>query len=169
MEGTEPMQVTGNVLRPVERRPVAGDAPFPPVTSAIVDRRALFVRLAGASRVTQVTAPPGSGKTQLLRSWIGEAGLAERARWGSGQREERDAQRFWISVIEALCATAPGSTRVRSLTPAPDLDGWAIVERLLEDLGSLEERVWLVIDDLHELRSTEALGQLELLLMRSPA
>jgi LuxR family maltose regulon positive regulatory protein len=87
----------------------------------------------------------------------------------SVQRQERDAQRFWISVIEALGATAAGSTRVRGLTPAPDLDGWAIVERLLEDLGSLEGPVWLVIDDLHELRSTEALSQLELLVMRSPA
>ena len=89
--------------------------------------------------------------------------------WVSVQRQERDAQRFWISVIEALGATGPGSTRVRGLTPAPNLDCWAIVERLLEDLGSLEDPVLLVIDDLHELRSTEALCQLELLLMRSPA
>jgi LuxR family maltose regulon positive regulatory protein len=150
-------------------RPLAGESERMPVTGTVVDRRALFDRLAGASRVTQVTAPPGSGKTTLLRSWIGETGLAEVAGWVSVHREERDAQRFWISVIEALGATAPGSTRVRGLTPAPDLDGWAIVERLLEDLGSLEERIWLVIDDLHELRSTEALGQLERLLMCSPA
>jgi len=138
------------------------------VTGTVVDRDALFDRLSGASRVTQITAPPGSGKTMLLRSWIGEAGLAERAGWVSVQRQERDAQRFWISVIDAVGATAPGSTRVRALTPAPDLDVWALVERLLQDLGTLEDQVWLVIDDLHELRSTEALGQLELLLMRSP-
>src|SRR4051794_11514081 len=169
IEGTEPRRGPDIVRFTAEPRPLDSDAPHQRVTRAVIDRRALFVRLAGASRVTQITAPPGSGKTQLLRSWIGEAGLAERAGWLSVQHEERDAQRFWISLIEALCATAPGSTRVRSLTPAPDLDGWAIVERLLEDLGSLEDRVWLVIDDLHELRSTEALGQLELLLMRSPA
>jgi LuxR family maltose regulon positive regulatory protein len=168
IEGTEPMQVPDIVLF-AHPQSLTGGGPYQPVTRAVVDRGALFGRLAGANRVTQITAPPGSGKTQLLRSWIGEAGLAERAGWVSVQRQERDAQRFWISVIEALRATAPGSTRVRSLTPAPDLDGWAIVERLLEDLGSLEDRVWLVIDDLHELRSTEALGQLELLLMRSPA
>jgi len=28
-----------------------------------------------------VSAPPGSGKTVLLRSWIDAAGLAERAAW----------------------------------------------------------------------------------------
>jgi LuxR family maltose regulon positive regulatory protein len=43
-----------------------------------------------------------------------------------------------------------------------------VVERLLEDLASLEDRVWLVIDDLHELCSAEALRQLELLIMRAP-
>jgi LuxR family maltose regulon positive regulatory protein len=168
IEGTEPMQVPDIVLF-AHPQSLASGGPYQPVTGTVVDRRALFDRLAGASRVTQVTAPPGSGKTVLLRSWIGEAGLVERAGWVSVQRQERDAQRFWILVIEALGATLPGSTRVRSLTPAPDLDGWAIVERLLEDLGSLEGPVWLVIDDLHELRSTEALSQLELLLMRSPA
>jgi LuxR family maltose regulon positive regulatory protein len=72
-------------------------------------------------------------------------------------------------VVDALRHTGAGSRLVRQLTPAPGLDGWAVVERLLEDLAPLQERVWLVIDDLHELRSKEALRQLELLLMRSPA
>src|SRR6185295_9936944 len=54
------------------------------------------------------------------------------------------------------------------LTAAPDLDGWAVVERLLKDLESLPDRAWLVIDDAHELRSAETLNQLELLLMRAP-
>ena len=58
---------------------------------------------------------------------------------------------------------------MRPLTAAPDLDGWAVVERLLTDLAPLEDRVWLVIDDVHELRSAEALRQLELLIMRAPA
>jgi ATP/maltotriose-dependent transcriptional regulator MalT len=40
---------------------------------------------------------------------------------------------------------------------------------LLEDLGGLQGRVWLVVDDVHELRSDEALRQLELLVLRAPA
>ena len=102
--------------------------------------------------MTEMSAPAGSGKTLLLRSWIGETGLADRAAWVPVQGEERDPQRFWISVLDALRDTAAGSKLVRALTAAPDLDGWAIVERLLEDLGALEDRVWLVIDDVHELR-----------------
>jgi LuxR family transcriptional regulator, maltose regulon positive regulatory protein len=58
---------------------------------------------------------------------------------------------------------------VRAVAVAPDLDGWTVVERLLADLGSLPGRIWLVIDDMHELGSTEALRQLELLVMRGPA
>jgi len=135
----------------------------------VVARRALFARLAGAERVTVLSAPAGSGKTILLRSWIAEAGLAERAAWVPVHGEERHPQRFWISVADALRATAAGSALVRPLTAAPELDGWTIVERLLEDLHSLPDRVWLVIDDLHELRSAHALRQLELLVMRAPA
>ena len=57
---------------------------------------------------------------------------------------------------------------MRELTAAPNLDGWVIVERLLKDLAPLEDRLWLVIDDLHELGSAEARRQLELLVMRAP-
>jgi LuxR family maltose regulon positive regulatory protein len=103
-----------------------------------------------------VSAPPGSGKTVLLRSWISVAGLAECTAWVPVERDERDPQRFWLAVLDALRQTDPGSALVRELTAAPDLDGWAIVERLLEDLAPLGDRVWLVIDDVHELGPDQA-------------
>ena len=114
-----------------------------------------------------VSAPPGSGKTVLLWSWIAEAGLAERAAWISAGPGERDPQRFWLVAVGALRRTAPGSALVQPLTAAPDLDGWAILERLLADLAPLAEPAWLVIDDVHEL-DPDALRQLELLIMRAP-
>lgn len=131
-----------------------------------VSRLALFERLAEAGRVTQVSAPAGSGKTFLLRSWLRESGLAESAAWVSAGHVARDRQRFWLSVFDELRDAAAGP--VRELTPAPDLDHGSIVERLLEDLGSLQSPVWLVIDDVHELRSSEALRELELLLTLAP-
>jgi len=127
----------------------------------------LFGRLAGAQRVVQVSAPAGSGKTVLVRSWIAEAGLAERAAWIPVDSRERDPRRFWISVADALRGTAAGSALVRPLTASPDLDGWAVVERLLTDLAPLADRVWLVIDDAHNL-GPEVLAQLELLVLRAP-
>ena len=133
-----------------------------------MSRCALFGRLAEAERVVQISAPAGSGKTVLMRSWIAEAGLARHAAWVPVDSEERDPQGFWISVADALRGTAAGSALVRPLTAAPDLDGWAVVERLLKDLAPLEDRLWLVIDDAHLLDSGEVLPQLELLLLRAP-
>jgi LuxR family maltose regulon positive regulatory protein len=118
--------------------------------------------------VTVVSGSAGSGKTVLLRSWIAGAGLANSAAWVTAGRDEQDPQRFWLSVLGALRRTSAGFGLVRELTPAPDLDGWAITELLLKDLASLRDQVWLVIDDVHELGSADALRQLELLLMRAP-
>jgi len=140
-----------------------------PGAGGIVSRRGLWERLGASARVTVVSAPAGSGKTVLLRSWMAEAGVAKCAAWVPVGREERDPQRFWLAVLGALRQTTAGSGLVRELTAAPDLDGWVITERLLEDLAPLAEPVWLVVDDVHELGSAEALRQLELLVMRAPA
>jgi LuxR family transcriptional regulator, maltose regulon positive regulatory protein len=139
-----------------------------PGAGGVVARPGLFGRLGAPARVTVVSAPAGSGKTVLLRSWIGAAGLAECAAWVPVGRDERDPQRFWISVLGALRRTAPGSGLVRELAPAPELDGWAITERLLKDLAPPAEPLWLVVDDAHELGADQALRQLELLVMRAP-
>ena len=139
-----------------------------PGLGGVVPRPGLFERLGASARVAVLSAPPGSGKTVLLRSWIGEPGRAGRVAWVAVGRGEQDPQRFWLSVLGALRGTSAGSGLVRELTAAPDLDGWAVVERLLKDLTPLADRLWLVIDDMHELRSAEALAQLELLVMRAP-
>ena len=154
-------------MGPTVRAETGDDSGVPAVRDGIVSRNVLFERLGRAGRVTVVSAPAGSGKTFLLRSWIAEAGLADSAAWVPVPGEERDPQRFWIGVADALRDTVSGSALVRPLTAAPDLDGWAIVERLLKDLVRLEGRIWLVIDDVHQLRSPEALAQLELLVMRA--
>ena len=118
--------------------------------------------------MTLVSAPAGSGKTVLLRSWIENAGLRDQVGWVSVEREERDAQRFWLAVIDELRGAIGADGFLEKLEPMPTFDGDALVERLVSELGSLEEPVVLVIDDLHELRSAEALRQLELLLARRP-
>jgi len=133
----------------------------------VVARQVLFDRLRGPARVAVVSGPAGSGKTVLLRSWTGQAGMAGRAAWVAAGGDEQDPQRFWLSVVGALRWTGPGSVLVQAVSAAPDLDGWVMVERLLMDLAPLEDRVWLVIDDVHEL-GPEVLRQLELLVLRAP-
>jgi LuxR family transcriptional regulator, maltose regulon positive regulatory protein len=139
-----------------------------PAVLGLVPRTGLFERLSAGRAVTLVSAPPGSGKTVLLRSWIEDAGLRDRVAWVSVERGERDPQRFWLSVLEVLRAAVRGEAFVEKLAPAPEFDGEAVVGRLVAELGPLEEPVVLVIDDLHELHSSEALAQLELLLARLP-
>src|SRR5690349_1584811 len=87
-----------------------------PGARGVVARPGLFDRLDGPARVTMVSAPPGSGKTVLLRSWIAQAGLAERAAWISAGPGERDPQQFWLVAVGALRQTVPGSALVSAIT-----------------------------------------------------
>ena len=140
----------------------------PPSAGGLVKREKLFERLSGAGPggVILVCAPAGSGKSALVHSWV--SGEADgRVAWVSVERGERDAQRFWLSVIDG-CATVAGDDFVERVTPSPSFRGETAVERLLSDLASLEEPMVLVIDDLHELGSTDALRWLELFLARLP-
>ncbi len=90
----------------------SGAADAPGIRDGVVPRPGLFERLTRARRVVRVSAPPGSGKTILLRSWIAAAGLAGRAAWVSVPGEVRDPQRLWIPVVGALRDTAPGAPLV---------------------------------------------------------
>src|SRR5215467_1731806 len=157
----------GNMGSAVGSGAVAGGVAGPGA-GGIVSRPRLFQRIGASARVTVVSAPPGSGKTVLLRSWTSQAAATGRTAWVTVRRGEQDPQQFWLLVLCALRRTAPGLALVQPLTAAPDLDGWAIAERLLKDLAPLQDRIYLVIDDLHELGPAEAQRQLELLMMRAP-
>ncbi len=157
------------LARPIEEGLLISDpgrVPLP-IRPGLIRRGGLFERMsaADAGGVILVCAPAGSGKTVLVRSWIETAGLRERTGWVSVQRGERDPQRFWLAVIDALADPVPVVQRVGG---APSFQGKAVVERLLAELASLEEPAVLVIDDLHELRPADALGWLEMFLARLP-
>ncbi len=110
-------------------------------------------------------APAGSGKTLLVRSWAAERDTP--VAWVTVEREEGDAQRFWLRLIDAL-ADAAGDEVIERVSPAPRFAGEVVVERLVVQLERLEEPLELVIDDLHELDSEDALAWLEMLLSRLP-
>jgi LuxR family maltose regulon positive regulatory protein len=137
------------------------------VQLTVVTRPELTARLERglSAGVTVVSAPAGSGKTLMLRSWLDATQRS--VAWVSVERSEDDPQHFWAAVFEALRAAA-GSEKVGRLVPTPGFDGGAVTERLRSELAELDGEVVLVIDDLHELNSTEALRQLESLLERPP-
>ena len=151
-------------LRALDEAPrSAGAVPSP----RLVRREALIARLPrdDTGGVALVCASAGSGKTVLVRAWAEASGLEDRVAWVSVERDEHDAQRFWLTLVAAL-ANAGGV--VQRVDPAPSFRGAAVIQKLLADLESLEEPVALVIDDLHELRSPDALHWLEVLLGAMP-
>src|SRR5476649_2202399 len=52
-------------------------------------------------QVTVISAPPGSGKTSLLRTWIEHARTAYRVAFISA-RDEEDEQGFWLALLAQL-------------------------------------------------------------------
>ena len=87
----------------------------------------------------------------------------------SVDRDEQDAQRFWSAVLDAI--RGPTSSVDPETQPAATaaLDADELVDRVLSELAEQVEPVVLIIDDLHELRSADALAQLERLLAALPS
>ncbi len=54
----------------------------------------------------------------------------------SVEREERDAQRFWLSVIDGLADAVGQDGSVGRVDARPAFDGQAVVEELLSDLAA---------------------------------
>jgi LuxR family maltose regulon positive regulatory protein len=115
-----------------------------------------------------ISAPAGSGKTSLLRSWAAQPEVDERVAWVTVGRREHDPQRFWLALVDALRTTRAGSRVVGAVTPGREFDTGSLVEHLLEDLGGLDEPLWVVLDDLHELDDPQSLEHLESLVAEAP-
>jgi LuxR family transcriptional regulator, maltose regulon positive regulatory protein len=123
---------------------------------------------ASERKVTIICAPAGSGKTSLLRAWADRPDRAHRLAAVQVRRDQHDAQLFWLAVLNAV-RRASGTTRDELPAATPDFNGRAMVDRVLSELAEHRGRVVLVIDDIHELASTEAHAQLTRLLTNLPS
>jgi LuxR family maltose regulon positive regulatory protein len=133
------------------------------VARGLLDREALLQMLdrAVGKRVTIVSAPPGSGKTSLLRAWADRSTTLRRVAFVSVDRDQQDPQRFWGAVLDAIRGPASAATAA--------LDDDQLVDSVLSELAEQVEPVVLIVDDLHELKSADALTQLERLLATLPS
>ena len=137
----------------------------------LIHRHDLLAALnrAAEKRVTMISAPAGTGKTSLLRTWAAQPGQDCRVAFTTVRPGQHDMQLFWLTVLRAVRAAAGTGEGDAQLPPvAPGSSGDALVDKVLAELEEAREHFILVIDDVHELSAPEAAGQLTALLTRLP-
>src|SRR5690349_15891756 len=142
-------------------QPIASDFS---VARGLLDRDDLLQsldRAVSSKRVIVISAPPGSGKTSLLRAWIDRSAEKRRVAFVSVDRDQQDAQRFWSAVLDAVRSPAPSIEPKGQSDETAALDGEQVVEKVVSEVAERAEGLVLIIDDLHELRSTDAVNELE--------
>src|ERR1700677_1222418 len=137
----------------------------------LIRRHSLVAALdrAAQKRVTIISAPAGTGKTSLLRAWASQPGQDGRIAFMTVRPGQRDMQLFWLTMLGAIRAAAgigEGGAQLPSVTPSSS--GSALADKVLSELEESGDGLIVVIDDLQELSSPEAAGQLTALLTRLP-
>src|SRR5579864_9515458 len=156
--------------RAVGRRNQGRPLTVAPATPRLIDRGDLLAALdrAAARMVTIVSAPAGSGKTSLLRAWADRPGPPRRLALVQVPRDQQDAQQFWLALLDAIRHATGASSGAEPPPATPDFNAPAMAERVLSELADAPGGITLVVDDLHELTSPEALAQLTRLLTNLP-
>ena len=77
-------------------------------------------------KVTIISAPAGSGKTSLLRAWAGHLGQPRRLAVLQVQREQQDAQQFWLALLDAVRHVTGANSGAERSAATPDFNGRAM-------------------------------------------
>jgi LuxR family maltose regulon positive regulatory protein len=130
---------------------------IPPLHRDLIDRPHLIQRLNDGltqnRRLTLISAPAGYGKSTLLRQWVSQVDIP--VAWLSLEKGDNAPGRFWSYFVSAL-QTIPslrqagiGELILQSLPSSqlPPLE--TFLANLLNDLAQRQDRVLLVLDDLH--------------------
>ena len=111
--------------------------------------------------LTLISAPAGSGKTVLLRTWLGAAEDPDAVARVELTREHSDRRMFWLDVLAAVSRARPEMTGLAA--PAPGSRSLAGLRGALDRVGA---PVILVLDDFQEAGTGDVLADVASLLDR---
>ena len=114
---------------------------------------------------TLVSAPAGSGKTELLVQWIGAGRAPGPVAWVPLGRDDADPHRFWADVIASLGAA---HVDLAALAPPPRGELRPFLTSVINTLSGVNEPLVLVLDDLHLVASPSIIRDLEWVLENAP-
>ncbi|TVR38012.1 MAG: helix-turn-helix transcriptional regulator, partial [Nitriliruptor sp.] len=121
--------------------------------------------------VTLVCGPAGAGKTTLLTSWIAARHGSELpVVWLDLDGHDDDAFLLWNALLAAFRSSGvfTEDDRIHAMQPPRGGADGAFLAELMDAVGHLEQPLWLVLDDVHELTDPDALASLDLMLRRLP-
>lgn len=174
-EEPSPDSLNGNMVQQVQL--LATKLHVPQVRASFVSRPKLVARLHRAAhhKLTLLTAPAGSGKTQLLAQWLSdlETPVTEpgtRSAWVSLDGADNDIVRFLTYIVAALDRLQPGLANQAlpllhtSLVQSVE----APLVPLINLLDAIEATLVLVLDDYHEISAQPVHDALTFLLEHLP-
>ncbi|MEM7128838.1 MAG: LuxR C-terminal-related transcriptional regulator [Chloroflexota bacterium] len=119
--------------------------------------------------LTLISAPAGFGKTTLISEWI--AACERLTAWLSLDDADNDLMRFLTYFVSALQTIIPGfGESVLTLLQSPQPPAFdSILTLLLNEIATLQDSFFLVLDDYHVLESSAIDDALTFLLEHLPS
>ena len=138
-----------------------------PAKGTVVRARLVELLDRGVERpLTLLSAPAGSGKTELLAQWIESGRPPGPVAWVPLGRDDADPHRFWAGVTASL-----GAAHVDLATLAAPPRGALrpFLTSVINTMSEVDQTLVLVLDDLHLAGSPNVVRDLEWLLEHAPA
>jgi LuxR family maltose regulon positive regulatory protein len=146
---------------------------IPPERAEAIERTRLFGKLDDSVRgkLTVVSAPAGFGKSTLLMQWARR--LQERGAkvaWLSLDRDDDEIARFLSYLLAAIHAVCPriGENAIALLHSSPSPPVKSSLAALINELEALDERLVVMLDDVHHLQAPAIVEALESLIAYAP-